>query len=144
MNQPHEAPGQRPGASSFPAYDGPPAAIAPIGDATAWAAAVESGLPVLVVDEHSATADAARAVRAVLDGCDLAVGGAPVADTVKAIEDGVIVATIDRETLTALRPPLAVSPRLAAVVEAPVVGGLVGWVERCRGLGDVEILDVEG
>jgi len=144
MNQPHDAPGQRPGASSFPAYDGPPAAIAPIGDASAWAAAAGSGLPVLVVDEHCATVDAVRVVRAVLEGRDLAVGGAPVADTVKAIEDGFIVATIDRETLTALRPPLAVSPRLAGVADAPVVGGLVGWVERCRSLGDVEILEVGG
>lgn len=144
MNQPHVAPGQPPGASSFPAYDGPAAAIAPIGDATAWAAAAESGLPVLVVDEHCSTVDAVRAVRAVLERCDLAVGGAPLADTVKAIEDGFIVATIDRETLTALRPPLAVSARLAAVVEAPVVGDLVGWVDRCRGLGDVEILEIDG
>ena len=144
MTQPHVAPGQRPGASSFPAYDGPAAAIAPIGDATAWAAAAESGLPVLVVDAHCAMVDAVRAVRAVLAGCDLAVCGAPVADTVKAIEAGFIVATIDRETLTALRPPIAVSARLGAVVEAPVVGGLVGWLERCRGLGAVEILEVDG
>jgi len=123
-------------------YDGPDATIVTLGDVDAWRA-VDAG-PVLVVDDHCSPIDAARAVRGVLDGRDLVVAGAPVADTVKAVEGGLVVATADRETLMALRPPIAVSLRLAALVDPPVAGALVAWVERCRSLGDVDVIAVDG
>jgi hypothetical protein len=144
MTPSHVAPGQPPGASSFRGYAGPDATIVTLGDADAWRAAAVAARPVLVIDDHCSPTDAERAAQGVLAGRDLVVAGAPVADTVKAIEGGFIVATVDRETLTTLRAPIAVSPRLAALVDAPVAGALVAWVERCRSLGIVEVIAVDG
>lgn len=144
MTQPHVAPGQPPGASSFPGYAGPDATIVTLGDADSWRAAAGATLPLLVMDDHCSPSDAARAVQGVLDGRDVVVAGAPVADTVKAIEGGFIVATVDREALMVLRAPLAVSPRLAALVDVPIAGGLVAWLDRCRSLGEVEVIAVDG
>ncbi len=48
-----------------------------------------------------------RTVAAVRDGADAAIPGVPVTDTVKQVEDGRVVATIDRSRLVAVQTPQA-------------------------------------
>ena len=48
-----------------------------------------------------------RTVAAVRDGADAAIPGVPVTDTVKQVEDGRVVATVDRSRLVAVQTPQA-------------------------------------
>lgn len=140
MAQPDGAPGDAPGAPPFPGLDLRGAVVVPIGTPDAWASAVDTGATVVLVDAHVTAHDVERALAALDEGAEVVVGAAPVADTVKVVEDGFVVATVDRDGLVALRPPVVVAGGLAGRVAPPRPGALVSWVEECRGRGAVELL----
>ncbi|MFN2609191.1 MAG: 2-C-methyl-D-erythritol 4-phosphate cytidylyltransferase [Acidimicrobiales bacterium] len=88
-------------------------------------AAVPPDADVVVVHDAArplATASLFRSVvAAVLDGADGAVPGVPLADTVKRVQDGAVVATLDRADLVAVQTPQAF--RAAALRQAHAGGG---------------------
>ena len=118
-------------------------------DSVRAALAASSGDPVVVHDAARplVTAETVRAALDALEGHDAVVVAAPMADTVKRVEDGVVRETVSREGLWAVQTPQAFDARTlrrahawdpeatddSALVEA--VGGRVVVVE-----GDVRNL----
>jgi 2-C-methyl-D-erythritol 4-phosphate cytidylyltransferase len=111
-------------------WDGPPVAAAVVGGATrsdsvrAGLAAVPEGAEIVLVHDaarplasHALFAAVIDAVRA---GADGAVPAVPVPDTIKRVEDGKVVATLDREGLVAVQTPQAFR---ADVLRAALAGG---------------------
>ncbi len=112
----------------------------------------EAGLPevpldragdagVVLLDERcpGLAADDVRRVVAAADGA-VAVGVRPVTDTVKAVQDGYVGPTVDRDGLVAVCSPLAVPAGLAGVIGR--VDDLPGLVARLAGSG-VPVVHVE-
>jgi 2-C-methyl-D-erythritol 4-phosphate cytidylyltransferase len=112
------------------AWDGPPVAAVVTGGATrsasvrAGLAAVPAGAEIIVVHDAARPlaprALFAAVVSAVRSGADGAVPGLPVADTLKRVDGGRVVATVERDGLVAVQTPQAFR---AAVLRAAHTGG---------------------
>jgi 2-C-methyl-D-erythritol 4-phosphate cytidylyltransferase len=103
-----------------------------VGGGTTRSASVRCGLDAVPPEAHIVIVhDAARpfaapalfeaVVAAVRDGADGAVPGVPLADTIKRVADGRVVATLDRSELVAVQTPQAFAA--AALRRAHAAGG---------------------
>jgi 2-C-methyl-D-erythritol 4-phosphate cytidylyltransferase len=103
-----------------------------VGGGTTRSASVRRGLDAVPPEAHIVIVhDAARpfaapalfeaVVAAVRDGADGAVPGVPLADTIKRVADGRVVATLDRSELVAVQTPQAFAA--AALRRAHAAGG---------------------
>ncbi|HEY3239179.1 MAG TPA: 2-C-methyl-D-erythritol 4-phosphate cytidylyltransferase [Acidimicrobiia bacterium] len=111
-------------------WDGPPVAAAVAGGASrsesvrAGLAAVPSTAEIIVIHDAARPLAALSLFTAVIDairaGADGAVPALPVPDTVKRVEDGRVVTTLDRKGLVAVQTPQAFR---AEMLRASLAGG---------------------
>lgn len=97
----------------------------------------------LVVDEATDEASATAALEA-LATAEIVVSLAPVTDTVKSVVDGAVVATLPRDGLRRVCPPLALSAAAAALVAEPRTGSLAAWLDHTRSVARVGQVERQG
>ncbi|MDF1604934.1 2-C-methyl-D-erythritol 4-phosphate cytidylyltransferase [Nocardioides sp. YIM 152315] len=120
------------------------AGVTPVDTGTPWGALVASAEPFVLHDPlcpmtpPSFVADCVA--RAVERDC-VVVGVRPVTDTVKAVEDGVVGATVDRDGLVAVVSPVVLPPTVVAAMDGLPTADFVGLVAALRRRYPVELVE---
>ena len=96
------------------------AGVTPVDVGTEWVALVASGEPVVLHDALCPMTPPAFLAACVADAVRedaVVVGVRPVTDTVKSVDDGVVGATVDRDTLVSVASPLVLPPSVVAALD---------------------------
>lgn len=96
------------------------AGVTPVDIGTEWEALVVSGEPVVLHDALCPMTPVSFLAACLADAVRedaVVVGVRPVTDTVKSVEDGVVGATVDRDSLVAVASPVVLPPSVVAALE---------------------------
>lgn len=117
--------------------------VTPVDTGTTWAALVESGEPFVLHDALCPMAPPAYLAscveRAVSRGC-VVVGVRPATDTIKAVADGVVGETVDRDGLVVVASPVVLPPEVVAALEGLPSTDFVTLVGELRRRFPVELV----
>ena len=120
------------------------AGVTPVDTGTPWAALAASGEPLVLHDPLCPMTPpdfiAACVARAVEHAC-VVVGVRPVTDTVKVVEDGLVGATLDRDSLVAVASPVVLPADVVASLDGLPTTDFVALVADLRRRYPVELVE---
>jgi len=118
--------------------------VMPVDTRTPWSSLVELGEPLVLHDSLCPMTPpefiAACVVRALEHAC-VVVGVRPVTDTVKEVADGLVGATVDRDSLVSVASPVVLPPEVVSALEGLPSADPVALVADLRRRFPVELVE---
>src|SRR6478609_4612786 len=120
------------------------AEVTPVDAGTLWPGLIESGEPFVLHDSLCPMTPPdfiADCVSRALDHACVVVAVRPVTDTVKVVEDGLVGATVDRDSLVSVASPVVLPPAVVAALDGLPSTDFVELVAALRRRFPVELVE---